>query len=153
VADANAVYLCRELRALASMFGASWSFPTRSTKRPARWPRHRSFDVVFTPGRRRPTHDDVTIEGSRVPSGAVVRDPAMVAALEGFYGGSLNPARIRMAEIPEGAKPMTARSVFPAVIMRNSMSCRPVPELFAGKVRGAQERFHGSCRSIWPVST
>jgi FAD synthetase len=72
----------------------------------------------------------------------VVRDPAMVAALEAFLGGRLNPARLRMAEIPLGAQPMTADGlVFPAVVMKNVYVLPGVPELFRLKFEGLKERF------------
>ncbi len=144
VADANAVYLCRELRALGVDVRRIVIIPDEIEKIAHEVAEFSgSFDVVFTSGGVGPTHDDVTIEGIarafRVP---VVRDPAMVAALEGFYGGRLNPARLRMAEIPEGAEPMTADGlVFPAVIMKNVHVLPGVPELFRRKFEGLKERF------------
>jgi molybdopterin-biosynthesis enzyme MoeA-like protein len=66
----------------------------------------------------------------------------MVAALEGFLGDHLNPARLRMAEIPEGAQPMTADGlVFPAVVMHNVYVLPGVPELFKKKFEGLKELF------------
>src|ERR1700682_6690631 len=101
VVDANAVYLCRELRALGVDVRRIVFIPDEIDKIAAEGAAvSRSFDVVFTSGGVGPTHDDVTIEGvARAFGVPVVRDPAMVAALEGFYGGQLNPARLRMAEI------------------------------------------------------
>jgi FAD synthetase len=144
VADANAVYLCRELRALGVDVRRIVVIPDEIEKIAHEVAEFsRSFDVVFTSGGVGPTHDDVTIEGiARAFGVPVVRDPAMVAALEGFYGGSLNPARIRMAEIPQGAEPMTADGlVFPAVIMKNVHVLPGVPELFRRKFEGLKERF------------
>lgn len=144
VADANAVYLCRELRALGVDVRRIVVIPDEIDQIAAEVAEFsRSFDVVFTSGGVGPTHDDVTIEGvARAFGVAVVRDPAMVAALEGFYAGSLNPARIRMAEIPEGAQPMTADGlVFPAVVMKNVHVLPGVPELFRKKFEGLKERF------------
>jgi len=144
VADANAVYLCRELRALGVDVRRIVVIPDE-VERIAREVAEFSagFDVVFTSGGVGPTHDDVTIEGvARAFGVPVVRDPAMVAALESFYGGRLNPARLRMAEIPDGALPMTADGlVFPAVVMKNVYVLPGVPELFRQKFEGLKERF------------
>src|SRR6516165_12143603 len=122
IADVNAAYLCRELRALGVDVRRIAVIPDEIpliAQEVAAF--SRAHDVVFTSGGVGPTHDDVTIEGvARAFGVPVVRDPTMVAALESFYGGSLNAARLRMAEIPQGAEPMTADGlVFPAVIMKN----------------------------------
>ena len=144
VADANAVYLCRELRALGVDVRRIVVIPDEVDRIAAEVAEFsQGFDVVFTSGGVGPTHDDVTIEGvARAFGVPVVRDPAMVVALEGFYGGQLNPARIRMAEIPQGAQPMTGDGlVFPAVVMRNVHVLPGVPELFRRKFETLKERF------------
>ena len=144
VADANAVYLCRELRALGVDVRRIVVIPDEIEQIAAEVGEFsRGFDVVFTSGGVGPTHDDVTIEGvARAFGVPVVRDPAMVAALERFLGDRLNPARLRMAEIPEGAHPMTADGlVFPAVVMKNVYVLPGVPELFRLKFEGLKERF------------
>ena len=144
VADANAVYLCRELRALGVDVRRIVVIPDEVERIAAEVREFsRGFDVVFTSGGVGPTHDDVTIEGvARAFGVPVVRDPAMVAALEGFLGGNLNPARLRMAEIPQGAHPMTADGlVFPAVVMHNVYVLPGVPELFRRKFESLKELF------------
>ena len=144
VADVNAVYLCRELRALGVDVRRVVVIPDEIDTIAAEVAEFsRSFDVVFTSGGVGPTHDDVTIEGvARAFGVPVVRDPTMVAALESFYEGSLNAARLRMAEIPQGAEPMTSDGlVFPAVIMKNVHVLPGVPELFRKKFDGLKERF------------
>ncbi|HTY77797.1 MAG TPA: competence/damage-inducible protein A [Candidatus Bathyarchaeia archaeon] len=144
VADANAVYLCRELRALGVDVRRIVVIPDEVDRIAAEVAEFsQSFDVVFTSGGVGPTHDDVTIEGvARAFGVPVVRDPGMVAALEGFYGGQLNPPRLRMAEIPQGAEPMTGDGlVFPAVVMRNVHVLPGVPELFRRKFETLKERF------------
>jgi FAD synthetase len=144
VADANAVYLCRELRALGVDVRRIVVIPDEIEQIATEVSGFSGgFDVVFTSGGVGPTHDDVTIEGvARAFGVAVVRDPAMVAALEGFYGGRLNPARLKMAEIPEGAHPMRADGlVFPAVVMHNVYVLPGVPELFRMKFEGLKEGF------------
>jgi molybdenum cofactor synthesis domain-containing protein len=144
VADANAVYLCRELRALGVDVRRIVVIPDEVDRIATEVLEFsRGFDVVFTSGGVGPTHDDVTIEGVAHAFGVpVVRDPGMVAALEGFLGGPLNPARLRMAEIPQGAQPMTADGlVFPAVVMHNVYVLPGVPELFRKKFEGLKELF------------
>jgi molybdenum cofactor synthesis domain-containing protein len=144
VADANALYLCRELRALGVDVRRIVVIPDEIDQIAAEVREFsRGFDVVFTSGGVGPTHDDVTIEGvARAFGVPVIRDPGMVTALEGFLGDRLNPARLRMAEIPQGAHPMTADGlVFPAVVMENVYVLPGVPELFRLKFEGLKERF------------
>lgn len=63
------------------------------------------YDYVFTTGGIGPTHDDITSGCIAKAFGvALVRDAEAVARLERYYApGTLNDARLRMAEVPAGA--------------------------------------------------
>src|SRR5205807_2611217 len=83
VADANAVYLCRELRRLGVDVRRLVVIPDE-VEPIAREvaAQSRAYDYVFTSGGVGPTHDDVTIDGvaraMRVP---VVREPRLADLL------------------------------------------------------------------------
>ena len=79
------------------------------------------FDFVFTSGGVGPTHDDVTIEGIAHGFGVkVVRHPDIEARMRRRLGVNLNEARLRMANVPEGATLLCADAPFaPVVQMRN----------------------------------
>ena len=64
-----------------------------------------NFDYVFTSGGIGPTHDDITsVSIARLFHTNLVRDTTAVAAMERYYEpGSLNEARLKMADIPAGA--------------------------------------------------
>src|SRR6266849_8685272 len=122
IEDANALYLCRELRRLGVDVGKITVIPDDVDVIAAEVAAaHRAWDVVFTSGGVGPTHDDVTIEGvARALGVAVVRDPRLVRVIEGFAKGGLNEARLKMAEVPEGADLIAGDElVFPAVVARN----------------------------------
>src|SRR5215813_4845417 len=106
IADANAAYLCRELRALGVDVRRIIVIPDEIpliAREVAAF--SRDFDVVFTSGGVGPTHDDVTIEGVAQAMGvAVVRHPILAGLLLRYYGDRLNEANLRMAEVPEGAE-------------------------------------------------
>ncbi len=106
----------------------------------------RTFDIVFTSGGVGPTHDDVTIEGvARALGVAVVRDPRLVQLIETFAKGRLNEARLKMAEVPEGAELMAGEELtFPAVVVRNIYVLPGVPEIFRQKFQALRERFRES---------
>jgi molybdenum cofactor synthesis domain-containing protein len=144
VTDANAAYLCRELRQLGVQVRRITVVPDEVDLIAAEV---RAFaaehDVVFTSGGVGPTHDDVTIEGVaralRVP---VIREPRLVQLLERYSRGPLNEARLKMAEVPEGAE-LTAdgEMVFPAIVVRNIYVLPGVPEIFRQKFEALKERF------------
>src|SRR5262250_400619 len=94
IVDANASYLCRELRALGVDVRRIAVIPDDVDLIAAEVARFRAdYDVVFTSGGVGPTHDDVTIEGvARAAGVSVVRHPALVALLEGHYKLALNDA-------------------------------------------------------------
>ena len=147
VADANASYLCRELRALGVEVRRISVIPDEVELIAGEVAQFsRAYDVVFTSGGVGPTHDDVTIEGvARALGVRVVREPRLVELLERFHRGPLNEARLRMAEVPEGAE-LTAGEelVFPAVVVRNIYVLPGVPEIFRQKFDALKERFRES---------
>lgn len=60
--------------------------------------------VVFTTGGIGPTHDDVTIRGvARAFGREVVTDPVLERLIRDHLGDKLEPAHLRMAEVPSGA--------------------------------------------------
>jgi len=147
VVDANASYLCRELRALGVEVRKISVIPDEVELIAFEVSEHsRAFDVVFTSGGVGPTHDDVTIEGvARALGVPVVRDPRLVRVLEGFHKGRLNEARLKMAEVPEGAELMAGEELgFPAVVVRNIYVLPGVPEIFRQKFEALREHFRES---------
>jgi molybdenum cofactor synthesis domain-containing protein len=144
--DANAAYLCRELRGLGVEVRKISVIPDELepiAEEVAQF--SRAYDYVFTSGGVGPTHDDVTIEGvARAMGVSVVRDARLVSLLEGFYKGNLNAARLKMAEVPEGAELLAGDSlIFPAVVMGNVYILPGVPEIFRQKFDAIKERFRG----------
>jgi len=144
VEDANAVYLCRELRALGVDVRRITVIPDEVqliADEVATF--SRDYDVVFTSGGVGPTHDDVTIEGvARAMMVSVVRHPVLVKLLERYYRGKVTEAALRMAEIPQGAELVGGETVrFPTVLMRNVYVLPGVPEIFRAKFEALRERF------------
>nr|WP_166179321.1 molybdopterin-binding protein [Altererythrobacter segetis] len=65
-----------------------------------------THDYLFTTGGIGPTHDDITVDAVAKALGVpVVEHPEARRILEDFYAarGGLNPARLRMARVPQGA--------------------------------------------------
>src|SRR5438093_2595219 len=110
IEDANAAYLCRELRRLGVEVRRIVVIPDEVDliEREVR-AASADFDIVFTSGGVGPTHDDVTIEGVAKAMGVrVLRHPAIIALLEQYYADVLTEAHRKMAEVPEGAELITA---------------------------------------------
>src|SRR5216684_4363178 len=144
ITDANAAYLCRELRVLGVEVRRITVIPDEVDLIAAEVRAFSSaYDVVFTSGGVGPTHDDVTIEGvARAAGVRVIRHPALVALLEGYYKDVLNEAHLKMAEVPEGAELLVDESVrFPTILMRNVYILPGVPEIFRRKFDALRERF------------
>jgi molybdenum cofactor synthesis domain-containing protein len=144
IADVNAAYLCRELRALGVEVRRVVVIPDEVPLIAGEVAEFsRNHDVVFTSGGVGPTHDDVTIEGVALALGVrVVRHPVLVALLEHYYGGTLNEARLKMAETPEGAELVGSESLrFPTIVAGNVHILPGVPEIFRQKFEAIRERF------------
>lgn len=67
------------------------------------------YSYVITTGGIGPTHDDITSANiARCFNVPLVRNPEALACLEQYYkNGSINDARLKMADVPEGATLIT----------------------------------------------
>ena len=96
-----------------------------------------SFDFVFTSGGVGPTHDDVTIDGIAHGFGLkVVRHPDIERRMRQRLGADVNEARLRMANVPEGAELLATEALFAPIIKIHNVF------IFPGIPRILQERFH-----------
>lgn len=95
------------------------------------------FNYVFTSGGVGPTHDDVTIEGIAHGFGLrVVRHPEIERRMRQRFGADLNDARLRMANVPEGATLLPTQATFAAIVKIHNVY------IFPGIPKILQERFH-----------
>jgi molybdenum cofactor synthesis domain-containing protein len=144
VVDANATYLCRQFRDLGVDVRKVSVIPDE-VELIAREVRefHQVYTWVFTSGGVGPTHDDVTIEGiARGLGVGVVRHPALVTRLGQLYQGRVNEARLKMAEIPEGAELLAEDAlIVPVLAIENVFIFPGVPEIFRQKFDAIKERF------------
>ncbi len=101
------------------------------------------FDHVFTSGGVGPTHDDVTIAGiARAFDRQVVRHPELEAKIRAYFGPEVDEARLRMAEVPEGAELIQVPNLrWPVLVCGNVYVLPGVPELFRRKFAAIRERF------------
>ncbi len=144
ITDANAAYLCRELRALGVEVRKISVIPDEADVICREVAEHsKTYDVVFTSGGVGPTHDDVTIEGvARALGVGVMRDPRLERLLTQHYAGNLNAARLKMADVPAGGQLVAGDSLlFPVILARNVYILPGVPEIFRQKFEAIKERF------------
>ena len=104
------------------------------------------FDFVFTTGGVGPTHDDVTIEGiARGFSVPVVRHPEIENRMRQRLGGDVNEARLRMANVPEGAVLLATEALFaPVVNIQNVYIFPGIPRILQERFDAIKERFRGA---------
>ena len=104
------------------------------------------FDFVFTTGGVGPTHDDVTIDGIAHGFGLkVVRHPDIERRMRQRLGGDVNEARLRMANVPEGATLLATEALFaPVVNIRNVYIFPGIPRILQERFQAIKERFRES---------
>jgi molybdenum cofactor synthesis domain-containing protein len=97
----------------------------------------KQFDFVFTSGGVGPTHDDVTIDGIAQGFGLkVARHPDIEKRMYQRLGTDVNEARLRMANVPQGAELLATEALFaPIIKIRNVYIFPGIPKIL-------QERFH-----------
>lgn len=144
VVDTNSPFLAKELRALGVSLQRILTIPdVLQTIADEVAACHRTYDVVFTSGGVGPTHDDITIDGIALGLGRkVIRHPDIEEKLRAFYGDKINAARLKMAEVPEGAELITDVSLnFPTLKVENIYILPGIPEIFQQKLLGLRPRF------------
>jgi molybdenum cofactor synthesis domain-containing protein len=101
------------------------------------------FDFVFTSGGVGPTHDDVTMEGIADGFGvSVVRHPDIEKRMRNRLGADLNEARLRMANVPDGATLLCTDAPFaPIVVMQNVYIFPGIPKILQERFHAIKERF------------
>jgi molybdenum cofactor synthesis domain-containing protein len=107
-----------------------------------------AHDHVFTSGGIGPTHDDITADCIAAAFGAAidVREDAraLLAAHYARNGQELNPARLRMARIPQGAALIdNPVSVAPGFSIKNVHVMAGVPVIFVAMVASILPKLTG----------
>ena len=104
----------------------------------------RDFDHLFTSGGVGPTHDDLTIAGvARAFDVPVVREPDVERLLRNHYGTEVSEHHLKMADVPEGARTLYARSPWPLIVVRNVWVLPGIPEIFRMKLATVREQLQG----------
>jgi len=101
------------------------------------------YDYVFTSGGVGPTHDDVTIEG--IAHGfhlKVVRHPDIEQRMRRRLGGDVNEARLRMANVPQGATLLATEALFAPIVNIHNVYIFPgIPSILQERFHAIKERF------------
>ncbi len=102
-----------------------------------------SYDYIFTSGGVGPTHDDVTMKGiAKGFNVQAVPHPELVTCFRAHYGNEINPAVMKMAEVPMGAELIHAPGMrFPLVSFRNIFILPGIPQYLTKKFSEIKERF------------
>jgi len=106
----------------------------------------RSYDAVITSGGIGPTHDDITMQAVAAAFSVPLHEHADIikAMIERFGTEKLNPARRRMAIVPEGAELIRCRRTpSPGVRLENVYVLAGVPEIFADQLDVISSGFGG----------
>ncbi len=86
---------------------------------------------VFTTGGIGPTHDDITAAAvAKAFNVTLIRHQPSVDKMERYYGSRLNEARLKMADLPEGAEPIEKRATSaPGIRIENVFVMAGVPSI------------------------
>ena len=104
------------------------------------------YDYVFTSGGIGPTHDDITAAAVAKAFGVKLeRNSEAVAAMDRYYSpGMLNEARLKMADIPQGAALIdNPVSGAPGIQMENVFVFAGVPAIMQAMFEGIVDRLIG----------
>ena len=145
--DANLAFIARELGAIGIRMAEARVIPDDeavivATVNEVR----RRHDYVFTTGGIGPTHDDITAASiARAFGLKLTRHPEAERRLLAYYPPEkVNPARLKMADTPEGATLIdNPVSVAPGFIVENVHVLPGVPKIQQAMVEGLKGRLQG----------
>ena len=147
VTDTNSPFLARELRKLGVTLERITTIPDDVATIAATVREFSGrYEVVFTSGGVGPTHDDVTMEGvARAFGRRVVRHPELDKRLREYLGQNANEARMRMADVPDGAELIVDQRLgFPTIKCENVYILPGIPEILEQKFVALKDRFAAS---------
>lgn len=104
------------------------------------------FDYVFTTGGIGPTHDDITADCIAAAFGLGIseRQDAVDELLKRYDPADLNPARLRMARIPDGASLIkNPVSLAPGFQTKNVFTLAGVPQIMRAMLEDVEHRIDG----------
>ena len=101
------------------------------------------YDFVFTSGGVGPTHDDVTIDGIAHGFGLkVVCHPDIERRMRRRLGDQVNEARLRMANVPEGATLLATEAPFAPIVKIYNVYIFPgIPTILQERFLAIKETF------------
>lgn len=102
-----------------------------------------NYDYVFTTGGIGPTHDDITTASiAKAFNVKLLRNPEAVSIMERYYEpGTLTEARLKMADIPEGASLIdNPVSGAPAYQLNNVFVLAGVPSIMQAMFNSLMDR-------------
>ena len=106
------------------------------------------YDFVFTTGGVGPTHDDITAEAVAMSfNRQVVYNMEVGGMLQAHYGERLNPARLKMANLPEGTALIKTRyknAVLPVFVVENVYMFPGIPDLLKTMFTEIKEHFRNT---------
>ncbi|MFQ5587855.1 MAG: competence/damage-inducible protein A [Nitrospiria bacterium] len=144
VNDVNSPFLARELRSLGVSVERITVIPDDvETIAEAVSEGRRRYDLIFTCGGIGPTHDDVTMAGIALGLGRpLIRHKKLLALMTESGGPTINAARLKMTEVPEGTELIFSEMLRVPVIHVEQIYIFPgIPELVQKKFNAIKERF------------
>lgn len=108
------------------------------------------YTYAFTTGGIGPTHDDVTAAAVAQAFGVdLVPHPEAVRRLENFYGADINQARLKMAQVPQGAGLIdNPISHAPGFTIGNVFVLAGVPRIMQAMFEGMRHSLKGGARML-----
>ena len=145
--DMNSYFLCRELRTLGVEVQRILVIPDEIQLIGKEIvPFSRQWDLVFTTGGVGPTHDDVTMAGIAHGFGVkLIRHYDLERRLHERHGENINQARLKMAEVPEGAELIGEGSLYAPVVRFHNVYIFPgIPKILHERFHVIKERFRNT---------
>ncbi len=142
--DTNSYFLCKELRALGVEVQRILVIPDEIQligKEIVLF--SQQWDLVFATGGVGPTHDDVTMAGIAHGFGVkLIRHHDLERRLHERHGENINQARLKMAEVPEGAELIEEGSLYAPVVRFHNVYIFPgIPKILHERFYVIKERF------------
>jgi molybdenum cofactor synthesis domain-containing protein len=150
--DANLQYLAQALNSIGICMAEARVIPDDETTIIAAVNEcRRRFDYVLTTGGIGPTHDDITAASIAKAFGVpLIRDPQAEAWLRQYYRpGDVNPQRLKMADVPEGATLIeNPVSKAPGFQIGNVIVLPGIPRIMQAMFEGHRHRLQGGAEVL-----